>query len=99
MHIHFYEAFEEEIAALQRQWPSHLRASFTWKTIQESGDVEPPAELISVRTQSIIPSAWAGKVRGIVSRTTGYDHLVGQKIPCGYGYLPHYCSRSEERRV
>jgi D-lactate dehydrogenase len=92
MDIHFYEAFEEETAALRRFLPAQVRAGFTWKTIQEAGDIEPPAPLISIRTQSIIAVAWVGKVKGIVSRTTGFDHLVGQRIPCGY--LPHYCSRA-----
>ena len=92
MDIHFYEAFEEETVALRRFLPAQVRASFTWKTIQEAGDVEPPAPLISIRTQSIIPATWVGKVKGIISRTTGFDHLVGQRIPCGY--LPHYCSRA-----
>src|SRR5437016_5494652 len=92
MDVYFYEAFEEEVAALRRYLPSHVHADFTWKTIQESGDTEPSAPLISIRTQSVIPAAWAGKVRGIISRTTGYDHLVGQRIPCGY--LPHYCTRA-----
>ena len=92
MDIHFYEAFEEETAALRRFLPAQVRASFAWKTIQEAGDAEPPAPLISIRTQSIIPATWAGKVKGIISRTTGFDHLVGQRIPCGY--LLHYCSRA-----
>jgi D-lactate dehydrogenase len=92
MDIHFYEAFEEETVALRRFLPAQVRATFTWKTIQEAGDAEPPAPLISIRTQSIIPATWVGKVKGIISRTTGFDHLVGQRIPCGY--LPHYCSRA-----
>lgn len=92
MDVHFYETFEEEAAALRRHLPSQVRAGFTWKTIQEAGDAEPPAPLISIRTQSIIPAAWVGRVRGIVSRTTGFDHLVGVRIPCGH--LPHYCSRA-----
>src|SRR5579859_4272639 len=92
MDVYFYEAFEEEIVALRRLLPSHIRADFTWKTIQEIGDTGPPAPLVSIRTQSVIPMAWVGKVRGIISRTTGYDHLLGQRIPCGY--LPHYCSRA-----
>ena len=92
MDAFFYEAFEEEAAALRRYLPPQVRAGFTWKTIQEAGDAEPPAPLISIRTQSALPAAWTGKVRGIVSRTTGFDHLVGIQIP--YGYLPHYCSRA-----
>src|ERR1017187_182236 len=92
MDVFFYEAFEEEAAALRRHLPSSVRAGFTWKTTQEAGDAEPPSSLISIRTQSILPASWTGKVRGIVSRTTGFDHLVGLQIP--YGYLPHYCSRA-----
>jgi D-lactate dehydrogenase len=92
MDVYFYEAFEEEVVALRQHLPSQLKVGFTGKTIQETGDSEPPAPLISIRTQSVIPAAWAGRVSGIISRTTGYDHLVGQKIPCGY--LPHYCSRA-----
>jgi D-lactate dehydrogenase len=92
MDVYFYEAFEEEVAALRQHLPAQLTVGFTGKTIQETDDSEPPAPLISIRTQSIIPAAWTGKVSGIVSRTTGYDHLVEQKIPCGY--LPHYCSRA-----
>src|SRR5713226_9319386 len=92
MDIHFYEAFEEEVAVLRRHLPAGVHADFTWRTIQEAGHTEPPAPLVSIRTQSAIPAAWAGKVNGIISRTTGYDHLVGQRIPCGY--LPEYCTRS-----
>src|SRR5579863_4301093 len=92
MNVHFYEAFEEEIVVLRQYLPAHVHAHFTVNTIQEAGDTEPPAELISIRTQSIIPASWTGKVRGVVSRTTGYDHLVGCRIPCGY--LPHYCSHA-----
>ena len=43
MDAFFYEAFEEEAAALQRHLPSRVHAGFTWKTIQEAGDAEPPA--------------------------------------------------------
>jgi D-lactate dehydrogenase len=92
MDVYFYEAFKEEVAALRRYLPASISAGFSDKTIQEAGDWEPDAPLISIRTQSVVPPAWAVKVRGIISRTTGYDHLVGQKIPCGY--LPHYCSRA-----
>ncbi len=98
MDVFFYEAFEEESQALGRSLPSHVTAGFTWKTIQEQGDREPPASIISVRTQSIIPIAWATKVSGILSRSTGYDHIesyrreCGTDIPCGY--LPLYCSRA-----
>ncbi len=92
MDVHFYEAFEEEIAMLRQHLPAQVHAHFTSDTIQEAGDTEPLAELISIRTQSVIPPSWTGKVSGVVSRTTGYDHLVGCRIPCGY--LPHYCSHA-----
>jgi len=90
--VHFYEAFEEEVEALRRHLPAEIRAEFTGKTIQEAGDTVPPTQLISIRTQSVIPKGWGRKLSGVVSRTTGYDHLSKLRIPCGY--LPSYCSRA-----
>ena len=95
----FYEAFEEETAALQRHLPAALRARFTWKTIQETGDSLPPAPLISVRTQSVLPAAWAGALSAILTRSTGYDHLTAyrarvQAPALQFGYLPLYCNRA-----
>ncbi len=98
MRVFFYEAFEEEQAALRRHLDASVDAQFTWKTIQEHGDTSPPADVISMRTQSVIPHAWAGDLRGILSRSTGYDHLqryrqeTGVDVPCGY--LPLYCARA-----
>jgi len=96
--VHFYEAFEEETLELRRHLPATVKAGFTGKTIQEAGDAEPPAGLISIRTQSVIPVAWAPRLRGILARSTGYDHLArylaacGCAVPCGY--LPLYCNRA-----
>ena len=90
--VYFYEAFEEEVEALRRHLPGKIRAGFTGKTIQEAGDAEPPARVISIRTQSVVPASWTGKVDGIASRTTGQDHLVNVKIP--YGCLLSYSSRA-----
>jgi D-lactate dehydrogenase len=92
MDVYFYEAFEEEVAALRRHLPAKLQAGFTSKTVQEAGDSSPPATLISMRTQSVVPAGWVNKLSGIISRTTGYDHLAKLKVPCGY--LPTYCSRA-----
>src|ERR1700722_13409825 len=92
MDVYFYEAFEEEVAALRRYLPAKLSAGFSDKTIQETGNWEPEETLFSIRLKSVVPPAWAVKLLGIVSRTTGYYHLLGQKIPCGY--LPLYCSRA-----
>jgi D-lactate dehydrogenase len=98
MHAYFYEAFEEEAAALKHHLPEGLECGFTWKTIQEAGDKTPPAPLISTRIQSAIPAAWHNKLTGILTRSTGYDHLVRylgetkSRVPCGY--LPLYCVRA-----
>lgn len=98
MDIFFYEAFEEEAAKIKEHLPENIAAGFTWKTIQEYGQTEPPASLISLRTQSQIPTDWAGKLDGILSRSTGYDHLkryekqAGKSVPMGY--LPLYCHRA-----
>ncbi|OGV74153.1 MAG: hydroxyacid dehydrogenase [Lentisphaerae bacterium RIFOXYB12_FULL_65_16] len=94
----FFEAFEEEAAALRRYLPPDVRADFTAKTIQEAGPRTPPARIISIRTQSLIPPGWAAAVGGILSRSTGFDHLTayreatGVAMPCGY--LPLYCARA-----
>lgn len=96
--VFFYEAFEEEESALRRLLPPGLRAGFVPSTIQEHGDPNPPAPIISIRTQSEIPPAWAPALKAIIARTTGYDHLVayrdktGSRLPCGH--LPKYCSRA-----
>ncbi len=96
--VFFYEAFEEEAEALRRCLGTGVTAGFTQKTIQEQADAAPPAALISIRTQSKIPPAWAAQLGGILTRSTGYDHVraylqaAGRDIPCGY--LPKYCARA-----
>lgn len=96
--VKFYEVFREEEEALRRFLPPEVRADFTARTIQAGGDAEPPARLICIRTQSLIPAPWAQKIRGVLTRSTGYDHLldylrrVDRKIACGY--LGGYCSRA-----
>lgn len=98
MDVFFYEAFAEEVEALRRFLPSYIHASFTPDTIQESLDTEPPAPLISIRTQSVIPRIWENRISGILTRSTGFDHagryLAECMIPVPAGYLPVYCSRS-----
>ena len=99
MNIYFFEAFEEERAALVKYGAESLDAGFTWKTIQETGMTEPPAPIISVRTQSAIPVEWAPKLKGILTRSTGYDHLSRYRLASGHaelpcGYLPLYCNRT-----
>lgn len=96
--VFFYEAFEEEEQALRILLPPGLRAGFVPSTIQEHGDHQPPAPIISIRTQSEIPPEWACQLQAILARTTGYDHLKAyrerteSKLPCGH--LPKYCSRA-----
>ncbi len=94
MDIFFYEAFVEEEAALRRHLPAGLSAGFARDTIQEVGHADPPARLISLRTQATLPAGWAKQVAGILTRSTGFDHLLGVKdrVPCGY--LPKYCTRA-----
>ncbi len=98
MDVFFYEAFKEEEEALKNFLPKNISAGFTWKTIQEQNDKLPPSTLISIRTQSIIPYEWAEQLNGILSRSTGYDHLkkyqkeIIQQVQ--FGYLPLYCHRA-----
>jgi len=96
MDVMFYEVFQEEESVLKKDLPKNLKAGFTWKTIQESHDTVSPARLISIRTQSRIPPAWAGQLKGILSRSQGYDHLVRYRREAGFsgacGYLENYCA-------
>lgn len=96
--VFFYEAFEEEQEQLKKYMPESIKAGYTWKTIQENGDHRPPAKVISVRTQSTLPLDWAKDLTAILSRSTGYDHLLKYKAETKadvkLGYLPLYCNRS-----
>ncbi|MDP8219392.1 MAG: NAD(P)-dependent oxidoreductase [Candidatus Theseobacter exili] len=98
MDVFFYEAFEEERIALSKHLPDSIKCGFTRKTIQENNKYQdPPASIISIRTQSEIPDSWAQKISAILTRSTGYDHIIkylnrNGEIPSGY--LPLYCCRS-----
>ena len=99
--VYFYEAFEEEAEELRRLLPASVSAGYTDQTIQEAGHVEPPARLISIRTQSLIPLAWAPALDAILSRSTGYDHLLAYAAATGatgkkivLANLPLYCHRA-----
>ena len=101
--VFFYEAFEEEADAIRRFLPEGLSAGSTWRTIQEDAlssgsSAEPPARVVSTRTQSVFPPEWADRIEGIFTRSTGYDHVQAYRRACGRnipaGYLPTYCSRA-----
>ena len=96
--VYFYEAFEEEAAALRRLLPPQIQAGYTDLTIQETGHATPPSRFISIRTQSQLPIAWASTLDGILARSTGYDHLTAYAAavahPVALGYLPLYCHRA-----
>jgi D-lactate dehydrogenase len=98
MDIFFYEAFDEETRALKKHLPPGLEAGFTRETIQEYASDQPPADFISIRTQSVLPCAWAEKLSAILSRSTGYNHLQRYVEECHFrrpcGYLPLYCHRA-----
>ncbi len=96
--VFFYEIFEEEERELRRFLNPQLKAAFTWKAIQESDHEHPPAGVISVRTQSVIPAAWSSQLKAILSRSTGYNHLLDYRkntlTNAKLGYLPLYCNRA-----
>ncbi len=101
MEVHFYEAFAEEAAVLQRYLPGYWSGAYSRETIQEGGQRPPPASVISVRTQSQIPPEWAGQLKAILTRSTGYEHLqrflkaqAPQADGIQAGFLPLYCSRA-----
>jgi len=96
--VKFYEAFKEEEREIKKFLPKNIRAQFTPKTVQEDGEKKPPAELISIRTQSEVPLEWADDIKGLLARSQGYDHLLAFRrefnadIACGF--LGNYCARA-----
>jgi len=96
--VAFYEAFEEEQEALRRHLSPSIKAFYTDRTIQEQGDRHPQAPIICIRTQSEIPPDWAPRIRAILTRSTGFDHVrayVDRHAPSlAAGYLPAYCARA-----
>jgi len=97
MDIFFFEAFTEEAEQIKRFLPSDLDAGFTGDTIQEYGLEDLPAPIVSIRTQSIIPLDWSARLSAILSRSSGYDHILNYLNDCSTdiscGYLPTYCRR------
>jgi D-lactate dehydrogenase len=98
MVLYLFEVFAEEAVELKSLLGDRMAYEMTSATIQESGLADPPARLISIRTQSIIPASWVDQLDGILSRSTGFDHLIrfrrtyGAAVPCGY--LHEYASRA-----
>jgi D-lactate dehydrogenase len=103
--VYFFEAFQEEADALRGLLPASISAGYTDATIQEAGQGAPPARLISIRTQSQLPLTWAPQLDGILSRSTGFDHLAAyaaasdayaaaSESSLALGYLPLYCHRA-----
>jgi len=96
--VFFYEAFAEEAQTIKKYLPAEIKAGFSWETVQEKKEDVPAARLISIRTQSRIPTEWGNQLSGILSRSTGYDHLLRYQSqvrkPLILGYLPLYCNRA-----
>lgn len=96
--VFFYEAFAEEARTIKKYLPAGIKAGFGWETVQEKKDDKPAAGLISIRTQSRIPLEWGNQLAGILTRSTGYDHLLSYQAqirkPLILGYLPLYCNRA-----
>lgn len=96
--VMFYEVFEEEEREIKERLPTDIRAAFTARTVQEEGGRDLPSKLISIRTQSRIPPKWGHAMKGLLTRSQGYDHVLafrresGADIDCGY--LENYCARA-----
>ena len=90
----FYEVFDEEQTALKKFLHKMLKAKFFKQTIQESKFAPPLAPVISIRTQSRIPSGWLGNIKAVLTRSQGYDHLQSIKDQVACGYLANYSARA-----
>ncbi|HOO00975.1 MAG TPA: NAD(P)-dependent oxidoreductase [Syntrophales bacterium] len=98
MEVYFYEVFAEEAEVLRDLLGTRFSWGMTDRTVQEAGHTRPPARLVCIRTQSVVPPAWAGSLDGILSRSTGYDHLLRFRgrisRPLPLGYLEEYATRA-----
>jgi D-lactate dehydrogenase len=98
MDVFFYEVFDEEERLLRKLLPGKIEAGFTAKTIQALRDRKPPADFISIRTQSTLPVHWSSALQGILARSEGFDHLINfrqrSQTKAALGHLSGYCSRS-----
>jgi D-lactate dehydrogenase len=98
MDVWFYEAFDDEERGLRAALGDGLQAGYSRNSIQESGHTDPPAAIVSIRTQSAIPPAWAGRLAAVLTRSTGYEHVQRYRrdhapaLPCGC--LPKYCGQA-----
>lgn len=96
--VFFYEAFEEEERELRSMIGDEMVCEYSSQTIQELNHTAPPAKLISIRTQSKIPPEWSKHLDGVLSRSTGYDHLVAfrakVKKDVALGFLDEYATRA-----
>jgi D-lactate dehydrogenase len=98
MDIFFYEAFEDEATTLKALLGNEYTYGFAPETIYEAGHRNPPARLISIRTQSSVPMEWITQLDGVLSRSTGYDHLIAMspkirgRLPLGF--LEEYATRA-----
>lgn len=94
-HVAFYEVFTEEADLLRSALPANIRATYTACSAQETDTARPPAPLVCIRTQSKIPVRWLPHLKGILTRSTGYDHLMRyRRANLALGYLPEYCVRA-----
>jgi len=101
MIIFIFETFEEEMNKFKKIFNKTCKVNYTENTIQEwlKDDYNKiyrakcPGCIISIRTQSIIPNEWlnSNNLKGILSRSTGYDHIPKHNNILR-GYLPCYCS-------
>ena len=96
--VFFYEAFQEEAEELKSLLGATCSYESSSMTIQELAHTKPPARLISIRTQSRIPPEWSDQLDGVLSRSTGYDHLIAYrsaiKKHLPLGYLDEYATRA-----
>ena len=94
----FFEAFSEEAGELRHYLPTGSDVGFTADTIQEHGLADPPSGVISVRTQSVIPTNWIPHIKAVLTRSTGYDHVLwirkSENPKIRLGHLPAYCARA-----
>lgn len=89
------ESFHEEEAQARQLWGKRIPIEFYRMPLQEIADEAfVPGTVVAIRTHSKMLSSQKNQIVGVVTRSTGYDHIGNQYTEIPTGYLPDYATRA-----
>lgn len=98
MNIIWLESFSEEEQTVKQKPTNDLTFTFTEKPLQSiSVERVSEASIVTTRTHSEFPEHLLDHIECVISRSTGYDHLIDSPLvstDIPVGYLPDYATRA-----